>query len=860
MHNIDPRLVTDLVAAVKHNYEHRGLPMAKKENTTTEQVIDNTEEKVIIPPGDQEADTQEEVAVATIDKKKEEDLGEVFPNETNVLVVSPGLTDKHKSCPFGVVKSHHYTNNGAYPPALRYKISFFQNEVEDLVEFFATEVYDLQRILSEDVQVGDTAYHKQSGKVLNITRVTVINNEDRAFGWWRDGVTEKCEHVSVKDLYPLINSFTDLTQRGKVQQSAKAPNTSALFTLNNSSPSKDSSSQSRIGYGGSSSSSGSAYSSTKTGIPVIDNHTTSKDPILVEIVGGGKFTIQLTPKELLNATKVLDFEIIECGGDDNVSKDVVKLILPLERARFSKTTKEVLCCAFDATNEYMQTMGFGKLGFAARTWYKAHPKTVSSGLPAAFTFSTLNELVAPYGLGISRIFIKKGLAAWEDTKAWEEILGVNPAASMDKTVSNADFIDMMGGPEMAAMAGYNVNDWRLEYVDNVPSDIPRVGMAGASGGFASGGGHASFYEPRQPMTNWTMALQYDRIENCNWKGVPPVFEYADGDFVLNLDIAECLDVNGKRLKVSVYDNMSIGPDPKIGYWWDPPTYKSYTPASSSHGGGQSHYNYEEFMGSDTERPKGSLPLGVEKKNLIDKKGNSSGSSGGSIAGNRKLSEWISSRSDEAEGVARILASLTPGADEELSIIQNALSYDSIKKIVKTPDKQPFWKHSKMALKRTSIINAVKSRNNPQLEYIGLFTAALGYNLDSSIDWEYSDFHYEKRKVDVIVDKLLIASKKFEFIQWFDLLVESDINSGITMIQELEGGLVTFLELIQDGATRALTDVQIEEMFMIDLEPIMALLHKATVVERAVVLLRLAEQEPEEIILFMLTLFILFAYV
>jgi hypothetical protein len=313
-----------------------------------------------------------------------------------------------------------------------------------------------------------------------------------------------------------------------------------------------------------------------------------------------KATLALTETELKRAMGRLPFEVIKIstvpqGNAPELSKDAFVFSLPASGAVLAKKYKSVLCCAFDASNEYMQTMGLGKLDSADKTWYVSHPNTTTTGLPFEYTFSVLQALVQPYAIGIKKVYMKKNVAlvGKDDILQWMEVLGVNPSAQIDRNVSNYEyFTQVLGGLDIAEMCG-ETTKYNFEFVDELPSK-PLVVMEGGyiSTSYAAGGGHASYFGPRRRSSTWEIALEYDKLENCQYYKEPELLPYTATE-VMSLDVINS-KFNGELLKTIVYGNTS-GPTCE-GWMWDAPTYQtnSYNGPSKTNYGMHSQNEWSDW--------------------------------------------------------------------------------------------------------------------------------------------------------------------------------------------------------------------------------------------------------------------------
>lgn len=211
--------------------------------------------------------------------------------------------------------------------------------------------------------------------------------------------------------------------------------------------------------------------------------------------------------------------------------------------------RSVQTCGFNGTKEYLIHMFGRNLHKADEDWYKACPLNEASGVPMHYASTVINDLVRPYNLGVSKVFVRKGLSTHTDAPDWMKALGVNPMAINDHTVDNHEFIKRVIAMKTEAaekakkplsdedkqklydeMLVYADKNYRFEYVDDAPLGsillyaFSSKTTGGAAPSFASGHGHTKFYAPRERIkeTNWKLALQLDRLENIKYKVDPPV--------------------------------------------------------------------------------------------------------------------------------------------------------------------------------------------------------------------------------------------------------------------------------------------------------------------------------------------------
>lgn len=252
-------------------------------------------------------------------------------------------------------------------------------------------------------------------------------------------------------------------------------------------------------------------------------------------------------EDFLDAAKEAGLQIEEVEEDGKKIKRVT-----LETAVYEMkypSDRSVQLCGFHGTKEYLIHMFGRNLHKADEDWYKACPLNEASGVPMHYASTVINDLVRPYGLGVSKIFVKKGLSTHTDAPEWMKSLGINPMAVSDHTVDNHEFIKRVIAMKAEAaekakkpmsnedkqkiydeMLVYCDKNYRFEYVDDAPLGsillyaLGSKGTGSAAPSFASGHGHTKFYAPRERFkeTSWKLALQLDRLENIKYKVEPPL--------------------------------------------------------------------------------------------------------------------------------------------------------------------------------------------------------------------------------------------------------------------------------------------------------------------------------------------------
>ena len=288
-------------------------------------------------------------------------------------------------------------------------------------------------------------------------------------------------------------------------------------------------------------------------------------PVVKPAVVGGQVVKAITAQvigddrifEIGKSCRIAPYEVdrIHKYFDHIETDEEIRIVFIPENAKWKRpgTTGygSVLMCAHDATKKYLANMLGVGLDTADAQWYREHPLTETQGLPEAHTLTVLSDLVRPYGIGISHIYVKKSCSAYDEHHAWQAALGINPEALVDRNKSNKEFLNELGleGEALAFMQNQAKN-WNFEYVDQIPS--PCIAMSGAGNvavGSAGGGGHTTYYGPREGVRNFKMGLRFDRLENIKYLTEIPTLEGATATEapLLELDFYACLSNNGKTM-------------------------------------------------------------------------------------------------------------------------------------------------------------------------------------------------------------------------------------------------------------------------------------------------------------------------
>jgi hypothetical protein len=282
-----------------------------------------------------------------------------------------------------------------------------------------------------------------------------------------------------------------------------------------------------------------------------------KRNIYFEVINDQKYLLDeyISEYAISELKKVLDFQ--ENG-------DSITFIIPKEKARYKYTVPKVQMCAYHATEDYLKSLLGVTLSYEDQVWFASHPLVNEMGLPQKYTVTVLSDLVKPYGIGISNIYVVKGSAINEELIKWQAVLGCNPKAKQSSQYSNADYIQEISGgnEELIKTFSYQFKDkFNFEYVDTpvMPAVVfTTTGSVNLS--FAGGGGHSSYCAPRARIhnANWKLAIRFDRLDKIQhkYKQEPPTYKH-ENKLNVTLDIYNCLDKFNNKLATKLLNHRYI---------------------------------------------------------------------------------------------------------------------------------------------------------------------------------------------------------------------------------------------------------------------------------------------------------------
>lgn len=201
----------------------------------------------------------------------------------------------------------------------------------------------------------------------------------------------------------------------------------------------------------------------------------------------------------------------------------------------------VQMCTYNATADYIQSILGMKLSPEDADWFRHVSFTESGGVPQNLFISTIHELVRPYGLGVTHVWVRPGSAGNAEQDIFMSELGVNPLAAADHVTSNEQALEKL------ELDGLNPG-WRFEFGDPEPPCIVSATFTqtqwDTEWGSYYGGGHTLYVPPRGRITNdWRVAvrvgrnapsvqIEYDHDNRTKKEYVPSMFKKKSGQLLV----------------------------------------------------------------------------------------------------------------------------------------------------------------------------------------------------------------------------------------------------------------------------------------------------------------------------------------
>lgn len=247
--------------------------------------------------------------------------------------------------------------------------------------------------------------------------------------------------------------------------------------------------------------------------------------------------------------KEFDVEISKWTAEDyeafleSHKQDDGRIVIPIDSGTLNlkpASKNNVQTCAHDGTKEYLESMLGRKLAYSDKDWYKSLSVVNSQGLEEHKTLSVLDELVRPYGVGISEvIFHPTATPCHEEHSLWIQRLGANPLFTTEY-LSNEEFLNHPVYSEIYEKEiAQGLHHWKFDKRPVITG--PCVKFTGPSTG--NGMGHATYVGPRSKVSDFKFAIRFDLRSNIHYHIPDQELEF---NISYEVDLPKC-KVNGKLI-------------------------------------------------------------------------------------------------------------------------------------------------------------------------------------------------------------------------------------------------------------------------------------------------------------------------
>lgn len=281
----------------------------------------------------------------------------------------------------------------------------------------------------------------------------------------------------------------------------------------------------------------------------------SKDKSIVLLRANGdrmKFTLKYMDREYYDVAK------------QHFPHTEDEVHIPEHFATLTYGTPPFSPCVYTATTDYLQARWGRKLDDSDRAWLGSHPYAADGGVPREYMPTCVQQMLEPYGMGVSRINIRRGILMIPGSLFdWLLSLGCNPFAMTDHQTTNAEAAEKLGIP----LAEAN-KMWRVEFTEQpLPCSITGEQNFSVPTGqtvkVGDKGGHARYLPPRGYFNDWFISCQLDTLERIEYFVPTPNPEYVPRRGDPSLSLSSVRRPDGKQLAVQAkkgYSTVWMSPE------------------------------------------------------------------------------------------------------------------------------------------------------------------------------------------------------------------------------------------------------------------------------------------------------------
>jgi hypothetical protein len=222
---------------------------------------------------------------------------------------------------------------------------------------------------------------------------------------------------------------------------------------------------------------------------------------------------------------------------------------------FVSKNRSVACCAYEATDKYMQHWLGMMLDSDDKSWYSLNSLVTSDGLPQKDSFAVIQQLIEPYGLGINSIIVPPNSRRFPEYAPFLMSLGCNPFFLGDGYTTNEKALEMMFPDEnLRNTVGRELaKSWRFECREEPAKGcITMVQFQETKTGHNGG---STYRGPRskgatnnaQGQRSWHMCITLDRLANIMYSTPMKLSDYAEYQGSVSFNFEGMKDTAGVRL-------------------------------------------------------------------------------------------------------------------------------------------------------------------------------------------------------------------------------------------------------------------------------------------------------------------------
>ena len=262
---------------------------------------------------------------------------------------------------------------------------------------------------------------------------------------------------------------------------------------------------------------------------------------------------------------------------------------------WTRSSRQVHECLPNAVNSFLSHWFGRSIDTDDKKWYANYgEKVTSDGCKENWTLTVTHQLLEPYEIGISRIFLPIGRGLSPEMYTWMGRLGTNPDYVKDFTTTNEEYLEKLGlGLEQINQIKDPkerigkletrktfLNMFRFECIKYPIGPCIVLSSWGNATKISSHNGGASYSGPRShEFGDWKIAIQLDWIKNLPYtEDKFPLDTYQEdiGTITPNFTSLKIIEKDGKKFSLGETISAVQRVNTKT------PTYNSYKGSTTTY--------------------------------------------------------------------------------------------------------------------------------------------------------------------------------------------------------------------------------------------------------------------------------------